>query len=353
MAHTRHCSRWLGLWLSLGVALLPTGCSSTTQRSNAPTAVQNQQAESAPSAAPAPQPTPLAVPSDLLRAIDYARSIGSLLYRHERAADRANALLRARKITLPSDMRGWVTEQIDGQGAVQVTFVTGPEHEPARWRAWNRVLVRAAAPAAEAMLAAAKAQASEGVTEEGATDDANTPLASTDQLLPQTSPTLSTFERNKLSARTTALATQIPDCGNNIRVVVIAWRRAGQDIFLAYRLSDGHDAQQLLLGGQHEFVLDAQGRRLLQQNSSEAGCSTIARGNDATAIIRSRTTEPTPTLFDIYMSLREARPMQLTTAINNLHWQIDGDAVRLLGRGRTQRNAQTQRTAETEPGTTP
>ena len=291
---------------------------STPAQSQTSSPAQSAAEPTAPRRAQAEPPTRPNVPAEFARQIDYARTIGSLLYRHERAADRANALLRSRTAEVPLDDLGWVTEQIDGQGTLQVTFVAGPENEPAGWRAWSRVLVRAASAASMPPT------------------DATT--ADTAQMLTQTLPTLSSFERDKLRARRAALAApvaQMTGCGNNVRVVVVAWRRAGQDIFLAYRLSDSVNTQQVLLGGQHEFVLDAQGQRLLQQSSSTPDCSTIPRGTAGAILFRSSATQSTPTLFDVYVSLREARPMQLTTLVNDLRWQVDGDGVRLLGSNNT------------------
>ncbi len=307
MSCTRHCARRSGLWLGVSVLLLVSGCMSTPTDTQAPTKKQTTPDRAGPGQTPPPKPP--GIPAEFARPIDYARTIGSLLYRHERAAERANAVLHARNATAPPDDLGWVTEQVDGQGTLQVTFVAGPQREPGRWQAWSRVLVRAASAATAPSTDATAAGA--------------------DQLLTQTLPALSPFERNKLSARLTALAAEASGCGTNMRVVVIAWRRAGQDIFLAYRLSDSANTQQVLLGSQHEFVLDARGQRLLQLNTSEPGCSTIPRGAHGATLARSSATQTTPTLFDVYVSLREARPMQLTTLLNNLRWQVDGDGVRL------------------------
>ena len=70
---------------------------------------------------------------------------------------------------------------------------------------------------------------------------------------------------------------------------------------------------------------------LLQLNTSEPGCSTVPHRERGATLVRSSATQTTPTLFDVYLSLREERPVQLTTRVNNLRWQIAGDAVRLHG----------------------
>ena len=244
------------------------------------------------------------LPREAVLAIDFARNIGTFLHRHERAAERTLAHLSATGSAAPADTLGWVTEQVDGRGAVQVTYVAGPADDEARWRAWARLV---ALPGPD--------PAHGGIEERSVADG-----------------TLTDFERDKLRARRTAERIDAADCATPTRVVVVSWRRQGRDIFLAYRLAAepaGDAAGEVPpWGGQHEFTLDARGRDLLAHRRSDAACSSLARVGDT---LEGRTaSRDVPSVFDVYAALRSGRTLVLDTLGNGMRWRIDGDRVRAL-----------------------
>lgn len=298
-------ARWRRLALA-GLVLLLGACATQAPMPPAPPPPVTGQAPAA--ATPAP-----ALTRELVLGIDYARNIGTFVHRHERAAERASARLKADGRAAPADALGWVTEQVDGAGAVQVTYVAGPEEDEARWRAWARVvaLPETRAPAAASALADDMAAMLPAGTELRSVDDG----------------ALSEFERDKLRARRTALRIDATDCATPTRVVVLSWRQQGRDIFLAYRLAAERGDGSVPWGGQHEFTLDARGRDLLRHRRSDATCSTL--GPSDAAFVARTASRDTPSPFDVYTSLHAGRTLWLTTLGNGMQWRIDGDRVRV------------------------
>ncbi len=263
------------------------------------------------------------LPRDAVLAIDFARNLGTFVHRHERAAERAIANLSAQGVATPEDALGWVTEQVDGRGAVQVTFIAGPAGDEAQWRAWaRRVALPNAGVAQGAQIPA---------------DVAPDPAIGMRDL---GDGSITDFERDKLRARRTALRIVTTDCALPARLVVVSWRRQGRDVFLAYRLAAetpaaAHGAVDgevsVPWGGQHEFMLDARGRDLLAHRRSDADCSTLTASDDGLA---GRTaSRDTPSVFDVYTALRTGRTLWLDTSGNGMRWRIDGDRVRVLCSG--------------------
>jgi hypothetical protein len=295
---------------SAALALLLAACATTppapdagqAPRAAADTADTATAGDATPGAAPALSPS---LPREAVLAIDFARNIGTFVHRHERAAERTLAHLSANGIAAPADALGWVTEQVDGRGAVQVTYVAGPASDETRWRAWARLVALPAQP--------------------GTAGDVE-PRSAADG-------TLTEFERDKLRARRTAERIDATDCATPARVVVVSWRRQGRDIFLAYRLAaetttgDAAGAP-MPWGGQHEFTLDARGRDLLAHRRSDAACSALV---PVGAVLEGRTaSRDVPSVFDVYTALRSGRTLLLETLGNGMRWRIDGDRVRAL-----------------------
>ena len=285
----------IGLWLVLAihVGFQLGGCVSTQSTSTTGTPVIS------PAPSESRQPRALTPPAEFAASIEFARTMGALIYRHHRARQIAITHLQ-HSATRQKDH--WITEQVDGVGTVQVSLVESTATTPTESRITNSLLVR----------------------------DTHTqlPLRSLATTLPRR---LTDFESAKLRATNVAMTINAENSAANIDAVVISWRRSGADVFYAYILPT---MQKLTPCAEaREVIIDSDGTKVLALRSLTSTCEQSEPSSHLEPIHMAATRD-TPSPIDVFSSLYFAQPIHLRTTRNDMLWRIDGDQISLVNSDR-------------------
>lgn len=240
-----------------------------------------------------------AMPAQFAASTEFARAIGGLLFRHQRAIRLAREFFRTSVATVDSRC---VTEQIDGIGTIAVRFITA----------------RASADQPSVFAEVRVPDIRTGRAPKAA-DNA-----------PSRKPR--NFEQAKLRAQATALNATHTTHTAATDVPVISWRRDGQDVFFAFVLPAEVLSGAAPFAGGFEVVISGNGAQVLSlrslaEPSAQKNEVDVAAGATLDVVTQQRAT---PQPIDVFRALQYQVNVRLHTTANGLDWLIEGDRISLL-----------------------
>ena len=241
----------------------------------------------------AEEPLPKELSQDQeIAAIRSAEATGLLIYIHDRAAAVAtDALRNLQPSKMDERVRGWITEQVNGD-----IFVTFIDQTPA---ALYRVFV-----------------SSDGVA------GPVTALEPPSQL--------TAFEAGAAAARKVAVTTKYQRCAEKYNSVVLPAADASASYWVVYLLPGTTKTGLVPIGGTHR--LETKGAEVVSQRAFTRSCIALQTVPDATALMITHLLDPIPTEAHVFWSLWAKKPIYVSTPPNGTVWVVEGNKIRLLER---------------------
>ncbi len=115
----------------------------------------------------------------------------------------------------------------------------------------------------------------------------------------------------------------------NARAVILP---PHEDLIEAYLIAESEREGDIVVGVHHRLRLTADGRTVLAQTALSRSPLTIpgTNGKPAFDIVLTHVLGETPSELHVYLSLKHGVPLDIITAANEEHWQVDGERISLL-----------------------
>jgi hypothetical protein len=235
------------------------------------------------------------------RAVNAARSLGVLIFLHDRAAAIGTDEVRKLKgFDKDQRLHGYITERRGD--AIRVTFY-GAQAGAADAPLYRVTVPNSGAPPPAEVVA--------------------------------TAVLLSRYEAGAVAARKLALAEPPePVCSMQYNSVVIPAAEGGPVGWAVYLLPGTTDAKVLPVGGAHRMEINPDATRVVSRRAFTRSCLTVANDPQAVALSLTHLLDPQPTELHVFWSLRLRKPLMVSTPPAGSLWAVSGQGIRLVERGR-------------------
>lgn len=232
------------------------------------------------------------LPDQEAAAIKSAESTGIAIYRHDHAAAVAtDAALELPKFKKDKRVRGWLTEEQDGQ-----IFVTFIDQTPA---ALYRVLV-----------------SRDGVAGPVTTLESPTPL--------------SDYESRAAAARAAALASTFQPCSERYNSVVLPPANPSGTNWVVYLLPGTTKNNVIPIGG--TYRIEVSGSKVVSQRGFTRSCIVLPADPKAVGLTITHLLDSIPTEAHVFWSLWASKPMYVVISPNGSIWVVDRGRIQLVER---------------------
>lgn len=244
----------------------------------------------------ADEPLLAALPLDQeTAALQAAEITGLTIYRHDRAAAVAtDAVLKIRAFKKDKRVKGWVTEERDGD--VVVSFV---DQTPA-------ALYRATVANSGSLV--------------GKVSVLEAPVPLTE------------FESGAVAARATAIAAGFEPCSEKYNSVVLPANGGTSKSWIVYLLPATTKRNVVPIGGTYRFEIE--GSTVTSRRGFTRTCIALEDDSRAVALTITHLLDSTPTEAHVFWSLWANKPIYVATP-NGTSWSVEGGKIRLVKRGET------------------
>lgn len=143
---------------------------------------------------------------------------------------------------------------------------------------------------------------------------------------------LSAREKAMWRARRLGVGQSFMLCSDRYNTVVIPENEDPDSSWLVYLLAATLDPTLIMLGGHHKFVIDAEGRNILEHMPLSRSCVSSQYTETTAMISMSHIVSPEPVESQVYLSLLHGIPIGVFRLDSGKRWTVEGGRVRLDGR---------------------